>query len=230
MKEKVISVFVDESGSFDSDDVSSRFYLICLVIHDQREDIAGMVSALDDALVGLGLERTHCVHAGPLIRREGEYAEKSRDERRRIMSRMMAFVRKAPFAYRSFALDKKFVSGDAAIHDFLLQHIVRFLIDNAAHLNEYDKLKIYYDNGQRQIKKLLGEAFSIFASKTVFVGDVHPRDYRLFQVADVLCTLELIRCKLQAGCHLNRSEFEFFNGFQNLNRNYFKVIDRKQCH
>lgn len=230
MKEKDISVFVDESGSFDSDDGSSRFYLICLVIHDQREDIAGMVSALEDALVELGLERTHCVHAGPLIRREGEYTGMSRDERRRIMSRMMAFVRKAPFSYRSFTLDKKFVSGDAAIHDFLLQRIVRFLVEHAADLNEYDKLKIYYDNGQRQIKNLLKEAFSIFAAKTVFVGDVHPRDYRLFQVADVLCTLELIRCKLQVGGNLNKSEYEFFNGFQNLNRNYFKVIDRKQCH
>lgn len=230
MKEKDISVFVDESGSFDSDDVSSRFYLICLVVHDQREYIAEMVSALEDALAELGMERTYCVHAGPLIRREGEYAEMSRDERRIIMSRMMAFVRKAPFAYCSFALDKKFVSGDATIHDFLLQHIVRFLIDHAADLNEYDKLKVYYDNGQRQIKNLLKEAFSIFAAKTVFVSDVHPRDYRLFQVADVLCTLELIRCKLQAGCHLNRSEYEFFNGFQNLNRNYFKVIDRKRYH
>lgn len=77
MKEKDISVFVDESGSFDSDDVSSRFYLICLVVHDQREYIAEMVSALEDALAELGMERTHCVHAGPLIRREGEYAEMS---------------------------------------------------------------------------------------------------------------------------------------------------------
>ena len=32
VKETDISVFVDESGSFDSDDVSSRFYLICLVL------------------------------------------------------------------------------------------------------------------------------------------------------------------------------------------------------
>ena len=231
MRETDISVFVDESGSFDSDDESSRFYLICLVVHDQRESIADGVAALEDALAALGLEREHCVHAGPLIRREGEYVgmRMSRDQRRQIMSRMMAFVRRAPFSYKSFVLDKKFVSGDAAIHDFLLQHIVRFLIENANVLYAYDSIKVYYDNGQRQIKSLLKEAFSIFAAKTVFVDDVRPRAYRLFQAADVLCTLELIRAKLQAGCHLNKSEFDFFNGFQNLNRNYFKVIDRKQC-
>ena len=230
MRETDISVFVDESGSFDSDDESSRFYLICLVVHDQNEAISDIVLALNESLSELGIGSDHCVHAGPLIRREGEYEGMSRDERRRIMSRMMAFIRRAPFSYKSFAFDKKFSSGNAAIHDFLLQHIVRFLIDNADVFNRYDSLKIYYDNGQRQIKNLLREAFSIFAAKTVFVDNVHPGDYRLFQSADVLCTLELIRCKLRAGGRLNKSEYDFFNGFQNLNRNYFRLIDRKQFH
>ena len=229
MNETDISVFVDESGTFDSDEDSSRFYLICLVIHDQRESIARDVAALEDSLLAIGLGRDHCIHAGPLIRRELGYADMTRDDRRRIMARMMAFVRRAPYSYKCFALDKKFVSTDTAIHDFLLQHIVRFLIDNADMFNGYGRIKVYYDNGQRQIKAILSEAFSIFASKTVFVSDVHPDGYRLFQVADVLCTLELIRHRLIAGGRLTRSEYEFFNGFQNLNRNYFKVIARKQC-
>ena len=229
MSETDISVFVDESGTFDSDKDSSRFYLICLVLHDQRESIASEVVALEDSLAAIGLEREHCIHAGPLIRRELGYANMNRDDRRRIMSRMMAFVRRAPYSYKCFALDKKFFSADAAIHDFLLQHIVRFLIDNADMLNGYDRIKVYYDNGQRQIKDLLMEAFSIFSAKTLFVSDVHPESYRLFQVADILCMLELIRHRLLAGGRLTRSEYEFFNGFQNLNKNYFKVIARKQC-
>lgn len=229
MSETDISVFVDESGTFDSDKDSSRFYLICLVLHDQRESIARDVVALEDSLAAIGLEREHCIHAGPLIRRELGYANMNRDDRRRIMSRMMAFVRRAPYSYKCFALDKKFFSADAAIHDFLLQHIVRFLIDNADMLNGYDRIKVYYDNGQRQIKDLLMEAFSIFSAKTLFVSDVHPESYRLFQVADMLCMLELIRHRLLAGGRLTRSEYDFFNGFQNLNKNYFKVIARKQC-
>ena len=154
MSETDISVFVDESGTFDSDKDSSRFYLICLVLHDQRESIARDVVALEDSLAAIGLEREHCIHAGPLIRRELGYANMNRDDRRRIMARMMAFVRRAPYFYKCFAIDKKFVSAEAAIHDFLLQHIVRFLIDNADMLNGYDRIKVYYDNGQRQIKDL----------------------------------------------------------------------------
>ena len=227
MNESAISVFVDESGSFDSDVNSSRYYLICLVLHNQCESIVKDVAALEDSLASLVKDSNHCFHAGPLIRRECEYAQMSRDVRRRIMSRMMAFVRKAPFSYKCFSLDKKFVSSEGAIHDYLLQAIVRFLVNQADYLNRYDRLKVYYDNGQHQIKSLLGEAFSLYASKTVFVCDVRPENYRLFQAADVLCTLELIRQKLRDGGRLSRSEYEFFNGFQNLNRNYFKAIDKK---
>ena len=68
----------------------------------------------------------------------------------------------------------------------------------------------------------------MYASRTEFVGEVHPEYYRLFQAADTLCTLELMRLILKSGERLSRSEFEFFNGIQNLNRNYFKPIDQKR--
>lgn len=43
-KTKEISVFIDESGSFEPDEESSRFYLICLVFHDQSSSIMIMGS------------------------------------------------------------------------------------------------------------------------------------------------------------------------------------------
>ena len=144
MSDKDISVFVDESGSFAPDSNSSRYYLICLVLHDQAADISESVSILEDSLDAMGLGRNHCIHAGPLVRREKEYAGMRREERRRIFARMMSFIRNADFAYKCFALDKKFLSGETAVHDFLLQHIVRFLIDNSECLNAYSRLKIYY--------------------------------------------------------------------------------------
>lgn len=228
MSETNISVFVDESGSFDSTSDSSRYYLICLVLHDQSNDIGSAIADLEDSLEALGVGRKHCVHAGPLVRREREYANMLREDRRRIFGRMMSFIRKADFRYKCFTLDKKFVSGETAIHDSLLQRLVRFLIDNSQVLNGYDRLKVYYDDGQPQIKQLLKEAFALFASKTVFVENVMPENYRLFQAADVLCTLELVRLKLKTEERLSRSEFDFFSGLQNLRRNYLKPISSKE--
>lgn len=229
MAEKDISVFVDESGSFDTAADSSRYYLICLVLHDQNFAIGQAVADLGDSLETLGVDRDHCIHAGPLVRREREYANMLREDRRRIFGKMMSFIRKVDFRYKCFALDKKFISGETAIHDSLLQRLVRFLIDRSHQFNAYDRVKVYYDDGQPQIKQLLKEAFALFAAKTTFVENVQPANYRLFQAADVLCTLELMKLKLQSGERLSRSEFEFFNGIQNLRRNYIKPIFDKAC-
>ena len=64
-------------------------------------------------------------------------------------------------------------------------------------------------------------------ARTEFVGNVQPENYRLFQAADALCTLELARLKLQSGERLSPSEFEFFNGIQGLRKNYLKPISAK---
>ena len=80
---KEISVFVDESGSFaplEADPVSP-YYLLCMVFHDQEDDIAAEVERLSDALQTIGLNRDHAIHAGPLIRREDEYANMPREQR-----------------------------------------------------------------------------------------------------------------------------------------------------
>ena len=228
MKEKEISVFVDESGCFNSDSVSSRYYLLCLVFHDQSVDVSNAIDILESSLESLGLDRMHCIHAGPLVRREQQYANMLREERRRILGRMMSFVRNVEFMYKCFSLDKKFLSGNTALHDILLQKLVAFLVTHTETLNGYSRLKIYYDDGQAQVKELLKEAFAIYASRTTFVEHVKPNSYRMFQVADVLCTLELLKLKLVNGERLSKSEFEFFNGLQNLRRNFLKPISSKE--
>jgi len=167
-------------------------------------------------------------HAGPLIRREKEYAAFGREERRGIFDRMVAFLRKADISYACFKVDKNFIGGKQGIHDPLLQQIVQFLIDHAAEFNAFDKLKVYYDNGQEELTALLKEAFAIFASRTEFIPEVEPSKYRLFQVADIACTLELARAKLSEPDGLSESEKTFFGGTKNFKKNYLKLLDRKR--
>mgnify|MGYP003298577537 CR=1 FL=1 len=189
---KEISVFVDESGSFEPDEESSRFYLVCLLLHDQGDDISGFVNNLESYLEAIGLGRDHAVHVGPLIRREGVYQGMLREERQAVFRKMMAFIRKINVSYGCFKIDKHFNQAPTAVHDKLLQGLNRFLIDHADTLNSYDKLKVYYDDGQAQVKALLHEAFGMFSARTEFVEDVRPEKYRLFQAADLLCSVELI--------------------------------------
>ena len=227
-KTKEISVFVDESGSFDPDRSSSRYYLVCMVFHNQETDISSQIAILEQNLERIGLPSGHCVHAGPLIRREKEYASLGRQERRGIFDRMMVFVRTCDIEYTCFRIDKALIGSRQELHDPLLQQIVGFLIRHMNDLNTYDVLKVYYDNGQHELSALLKEAFAIYASRTQFVRDVSPERYKLFQVADLACTLELTALKLNETGTLSPSESLFFGGAKNFRKNFLKPLRRKQ--
>ena len=105
--------------------------------------------------------------------------------------------------------------------------MTRFLLDNAALFAEYDTLKIYYDNGQEQVKRLLEEGFAIFSSKTEFVANVRPEAYRLFQAADFICSVELVAAKIEEGLQ-SVSEMRFFGDRREFLRNILKPIRRKR--
>ncbi len=227
---KEISVFVDESGSFVplNEDSATPYYLLCMVFHDQDKDLSAEISRLEDSFQCMGLGRDHCVHAGPLIRREQCYAHMSREERRSIFQHMLAFFRRANISYRCFRVNKRNNSRQDAIHDTLLRQIVGFLVSNGSEFDSYDTLKVYYDNGQSQVKDLLKEAFAIYSSKTEFVPDVSPLRYRLFQAADLACTLELVKMKLYESGSISASENAFFGGVKVLKKGYLKPLMHKE--
>ena len=223
---KEISIFVDESGSFEPDEASSRFYLICFVMHDQSDDIQLWLDNLEESFSAFPRPAVDCIHLGPLIRREQPYSTLPMEVRQSIFRKMMAFVRKAEISYKCFIIDKHFDSADTAVHDKLLQAITRFLIDNSKTFNSFDALKVYYDNGQSQVKALLKEAFAMFSSIVEFVPDVHPSSYRLFQAADLICTLELIAAKPEGT--MTESEKRFFGSRRVFMRDIFRQIKRKE--
>ena len=151
-----------------------------------------------------------------------------RDQRIRIFRRMMIFIQKARFKYRCFKLFKPYNSREDAIHDALLQDIVGFLISHRGDFNDYDLIKVYYDNGQTQVTSLLKEAFAIYSSKVEFVPNVLSTRYRLFQAADVISMLELVKAKLSEIGSMTESENRFFGGAKNFRKNYLKPLSRKE--
>lgn len=227
---KEISVFVDESGSFApaGSDLHSPYYLLCMVFHDQSDDIADAIAQLREAFMQMGFDADCAVHAGPMIRREEEYRTMPRELRIRIFRRMMVFIQKANFKYKCFKLFKPYNSGERAIHDTLLQDVVDFLVSHREDFNAAEKIKVYYDNGQAQVSALLKEAFAIYSAKVEFAADVRPSKYRLFQAADVICTLELAKAKLIANGSISESEDRFFGGIKNFKKNYLKPLSRKE--
>lgn len=216
-----LSIFVDESGSFDSLVVPSRFYLVTCVFHNQDESIRQQLGDLENQLTVLGFQNAY-LHAGPLIRREEAFRQMDLVQRRKLFSRMVAFTRKCPISYRVFSVDKKYYSSPESIRQNLLEQIGSFLSSDGKWMEDFQKVKIYYDNGQQQVKSILHEAFSFLPVE--FPVSVTAEKYRLFQSADLICTVELVNLKLKLGVELTKSESAFFPSIRDFRKTVAKPL------
>ena len=57
-------------------------------------------------------------------------------------------------------------------------------------------MEIYYDNGQVEVSRILSSVFNVLLDNVEF-RRVLPSEYRLFQVADLICTIKLAELKLE---------------------------------
>ena len=53
-----------------------------------------------------------------------------------------------------------------------------------------------------------------------------PSNYKLFQAADLICTLTLLKTKLQNTKKLTKYENVFFRGKNNLKKNFLNYLDK----
>ena len=193
---KELSIFVDESGDFGEYDFHSPYYIIAMVMHDQTYDMTGELDKLEKELQYIGYPN-HCVHAGPIIRQEQEYR----------------------FETIEIIVDEVEAAGKLA------KQLSGFLRDNMSFFSSYDVVKIYYDNGQIELNKILSSVFNVLFDHVEF-RKVIPSDYRLFQVADLICTLQLLELKCE-NHNLSNSEKRFFENEQILKKNYIKPLKKK---
>lgn len=220
-----LSIFVDESGDLGDYDYHTPYYIISLVLHDQNYDMSCELLALEENLNSLGW-RNHCIHAGPVIRAEEEYKNYALSERRKLLKRMMSFVRHLDIQYKTIYIEKKHIADSAEATDKLSKQLVAFIKDNMTFFCSFDKLKVYYDNGQVEVKRILSSVFNALLENVEF-RKVLPADYRLFQVADLICTLKLAELKLSTH-NLSNSEKIFFEDERTLRKNYIRPLAQKE--
>lgn len=220
-----LSIFIDESGDFGEYNHHSPYYIITMVFHDQREDIRFAVSKLNQELSYLNLGNL-CIHTGPIIRKEEIYAHMSVDERRRIFNKMVAFIRQIDIRYKCFYIEKKHISDAVESIGRLSKQISLFIRKHYETFLSFDDVKIYYDNGQVEVSKILSSVFNALLPNPIF-RKVMPSEYKLFQAADLLCTLELVKLKLENNM-FSKSEAVFFGNVRDLKKNYLKPLRKKE--
>ena len=228
MTRKTLSIFVDESGKLLYPDSQSRFYIVGMVFHDQAFDVSDLIAKLDVDWRRMGLS-DFCFHAGPLIRREKGCRFMFREQRKAIFSRMMLFARQMRFSYHCLVVDKKFVTSSSQIVERLQRQLSDFLGSGAPFFRDFDMMKVYYDCGQAPITRLLHDTFSEWlGDKVVFAAAVRPENYKLFQLADLICSIKLIESKLAIGESLTIGESRFFRGPRTFKHDILRRIKAKE--
>ena len=229
-KENLLSVFVDESGNFGDTRDLARYCIVTLVLHDQNQDVSQAVRDLDRANDDLGLDpETFQFHSMPLIRQDDEYAAMSRRMRGRILDRMLTFVRNVDFSYCSFCVDTNFVNTPDQVFERLKREMREFIVTHKVAFERLGSVKVYYDAGQKQVSRLLEETMgTLLGCPMTFEHGARQGAYKLLQVADLICTVELISRRLADGVTLPRAERRFFGGPRDFKRNLLKKIRQKR--
>lgn len=223
---KELSIFVDESGDFGEYDHHAPFYIISMVLHDQSVEIDNDLKALENELANIGWPK-HCVHAGPVIRSEEEYHGYDLKDRQKILMKMMTFIRHLDVNFKSIHIEKKHIEDSVEATGKLSKQLAAFIRENYQLFYDYDVVKVYYDNdGQVEVTRILSSVFNALLENVEF-RKVMPADYRLFQVADLICTLKLAELKME-NHQLSKSEMFFFNDERTLKKNYLKPLAKKE--
>ena len=222
---KKLSIFIDESGDFGAIKERPAYYLVTFVFHNQDNDINRQVAKLEESVKNIGFDVEY-IHTGPVIRREEVFARYSIDDRRKLLYKMLNFVNACPISYLTVVIDRKEAVDKVSLSGKLAKAINIEMNNHQEFFASFDKVIVYYDNGQSELSAILNAVFSIQFSNVEF-RKAEPQKYRLLQAADFICSMELLRIKRDEK-RLSRSEEHFFYKPQELKKTFLKSVEKKK--
>lgn len=218
-----LSVFVDESGTQGG---RTAYYVVTFVLHDQSDAIASRVTAYELSLTNHGLPNIP-FHATPLMRAHDDYQALEVSQRKQMLVSFATMVQRLPIRYRSFVYRSKEFGDSRRLQSLIRRDLVNLLIDHLGYFQSFDRVKIYYDQAQRAVTQALRDAFEYaLAREAVIQRESDYRTFRLAQVADYLCAIELAACKYERG-EQTETDLRFFGSRGSFRRNWLKQARRK---
>lgn len=111
--EKVLSVFVDESGDTGDSGQTSKYYIVSFTFHNQSDDITSQLDRL---------KNKPSYHVGPIIRKEEPYFDMDIEERAKLLRELLVWstIKTKSFVFVKRELDFEHLK---AIHRYLFQDL-----------------------------------------------------------------------------------------------------------
>ncbi len=220
---KRLNIFVDETGEFGFAKGASDFYGISFTFHEQDNDISLELEKLNKRLERIGY--TEMIHMADLILHRGDYAKFNIRMRKSIFNAIYQFSRKIPVQYHTIIVDKKYTDYGEVLRKKLINEINQMIKMHEDYFNKFDKIVLYYDNGQEPLGYILDSLFIRFDGFEHRI-DFDHKEKRLFQVSDMLTYIDKAIYKHKNNIKYKKSELYFF-GNEEL-RKIAKELNKKR--
>ena len=207
---KTLNIFIDESGDFGINNNASNLYVVSFVYPSSLNNIEPFLNALKKRLNKLKF--TKMIHTADLIRHKGDYKDLSIDQRRKIFTAIYQFSRKSPIKLKSIIVNKKYTDTYKLLKKQLTMELNESISNNLKYLQKFDKITIYYDNGQSQLTSILEDVFKNF--NISFISDFDKIKEKLFQVADMLTFMDKYYYKFKHKLYISKNEKIFFENME----------------
>lgn len=222
---KELSVFIDESGDFGEVKERPSYYIVTMVFHDQSISIDNDIKKINESINASGFNIEY-IHTGPVIRRESIFENYSLDDRRKLLYKILNFYNKCPINHDSVVVNRKEAADKILLSGRLAKEIGKMIAKHQEYFASFDKIIVYYDYGQSELSSILNAVFSLLFNDVEF-RKAEPQKYKLLQVADFICSMELLKIKRNEK-RLSKSEEQFFYRPQELKKTFIASMDKKR--
>lgn len=220
---KRLNIFVDETGEFGFGKGSSKLYGVSFTFHEQEDDIMLEINKLNSRLEKIGY--TDMIHMADLIMKRNEYSDFSIAKRKSIFNAIYQFSRRIPVKYKTIIINKNYTDNGRVLKQQLSHEINRMIKENERYFKKFDKIVMYYDNGQEILGTILDAIFSRY-ERFEHKAEFNHKEKRLFQVSDMLTYIDKYNYKYKNKMPFAKSEKYFF-GIEEIRR-VLKELDKKR--
>ena len=151
------------------------------------------------------------IHLAYLVAKRGDYSHFDLERRKSIFWAIFYFSNKVKVKIRTIVIDKKYFNKKMHLNSALAKEIGQFIQDNQKYINSFDKVVIYYDNGQETLATILD---TLFATNPIVERRIEfdHKQKKLFQLSDMLTVIDKLDYKRKNNIPFTKAEEYFFNG------------------
>lgn len=156
------------------------------------------------------------IHTAYLIAKRGEYAYWNLEKRKKVFWSLFYFAKRSKIKTYTIIINKRFKNRKMQLRKEATIQIHKFFTMLEDYMEGFEKVTIYYDNGQETLASILDnfcQAKKNVEHKIIF----NHIEERLFQVADMLTVIEKIIYKHKQKIPLTNAELHFFQIKEILN-------------